>query len=189
MDRQNVIERKVLQKPKSRFAIRPYWEVDIPHLYKAADESRQHVGEWMSWMTDAYTLWHTKEWVRHAISAWENNEEYEFLIIDREDDSIAGACGLNEINWKDLVCNLGYWVRTSKLNLGAARQASQLLRDFGFCELGLNRLEIVIAVENEQSRRVAESLGAIYEGIQRQRLRVHETVHDARMYALLRNAG
>jgi RimJ/RimL family protein N-acetyltransferase len=53
-------------------------------------------------------------------------------------------------------------------------------------ELELNRLEIVVAVGNQPSSCVAESVGAEFEGVQRQRIRVQETVHDAKMYALLR---
>ena len=181
-----MITRKVLHKAGFRFAIRPYWEVDIPQVFKAADESRAHVGQWMSWMSEHYSLLHAKEWVRHAVSAWNDDKDYEFLIIDQEDGMIAGSCGLNEINRKDLVCNLGYWVRASKLNLGAARQAAELLRDFGFDEIGLNRIEIVVATGNEPSQKVAEAAGALYEGIQRRRIRVQDVVHDAKMYALLR---
>jgi RimJ/RimL family protein N-acetyltransferase len=141
----------------------------------------------MSWMTDDYSLRQAKEWVRHAISAWNDEVDFEFVIIDHEDNSIAGACGLDEINRKDLVCNLGYWVRASRLNLGAARQAARLIAEFGFNEIGLNRLEIVVATGNKPSQRVAESVGAVYEGVQRQRIRVGETVHDAQMFALLRD--
>jgi len=184
-----MITRKLYQKPEFRFAIRPYAEADVSSCYEAAWESRQHVGQWMSWMTEDYNSWHTREWVRHAISAWNEDKDYEFVIIDREDGSIAGSCGLNEINRKDRVCNLGYWVRASKLNLGAARQAAVLLREFGFDEAGLNRLEIVVAVENEASQRVAQAAGALCEGIQHQRIMIHEVVHDAKMYALLRSDG
>ena len=184
-----MIARRLFQKDGFRFAVRPYSEADIPRIFAAADESRRHLGEWMSWMTEGYTLSGTKEWVRFAISAWDDGEAYEFVIIDQEDGAIAGSCGLNRINRMDLVCNLGYWVRVSKLKLGAARQAALLLKEIGFNEIGLNRLEIVVAAGNVASQRVAESVRAVYEGVQRQRIRVHDTVHDAKMYALLRYGG
>jgi RimJ/RimL family protein N-acetyltransferase len=62
-----------------------------------------------------------------------------------------------------------------------------------FGTLGLNRLEIRVADGNQPSRAVAEKAGALYEGLQRSRMRVREKVHDAHMYALIRpgigNAG
>jgi len=182
-----MIERKLFQKPGFRFAVRPFYETDTSHVFEATDESREHVGLWMSWMTKDYKFGDAKEWVRFAISSWNEDKAYEFVIIDQEDGKIAGCCGLNQISRVDSVCNLGYWVRASKLKLGAARQATLLLKEIGLNEIGLNRLEIVVATGNVPSQRVAESVGALYEGIQHQRLKVQETVHDAKMYALLRD--
>jgi len=181
-----MIPRVLLFNEGLRFAICPYEESDGEEFFAAAAESRQHVSRWMSWLTDDYSRAHAEEWVRHAVSAWEEDTDYEFIIMDREDGSIAGSCGLSEISRKYLMGNIGYWVRASKLNLGAARHAMQLLRDFGLENLGLNRMEIVVAPGNAASRRVALAAGALYEGILHQRLMVGETVHDAAMYAFLR---
>ena len=84
---------------------------------------------------------------------------------------------------------LGYWVRASRIGEGATRQAALLLRDFGFGTVGLNRLEIVVADGNGFSRKVAESVGAVYEGLQRLRLKVGDVAHDAHMYAFLNPAA
>ena len=99
---------------------------------------------------------------------------------------MAGSCGLNAINRLDMVCNLGYWVSSQKCRLGAASQAVQLIWQFGIETVGLNRLEIVVADGNVASRGVAEKVGAVYEGLQRDRLRIGEKVLDAHMYACLR---
>jgi len=168
-----------------RFIIRPYREDDVDAVYAAADQSREHVGRWMGWMKPGYCIDDTRKWIEESIAHWRQGDSYEHLIIDTEDGQVAGACGLNHINRKELVCNLGYWVRASKRGLGAARQATLQLRDFGFETVGLNRIEIVVADGNQPSRRVAESVGAVYEGLQRMRLKVRERVYNAHMYALL----
>ncbi len=172
----------------NEFRIRPYQLGDVDEIYKAADESCTHIGRWMGWMTSEYSRKDAQSWVEHAVAAWENSSAYEHVIVDLHDQSIVGSCGLNCLNRKDLVCNLGYWVRASRLGEGAAKQAALLLRDFGFRTLGFNRLEIVVAVGNSYSQRVAESVGAQYEGIQRMRLKVGKVAHDAYMYALLNEA-
>jgi len=169
----------------SEFNIRPYQLEDVAEIYAASDESRNHVGKWMGWMVPDYSQKDAQAWVEHAVSAWESGSEYEHVIVDAHNQGIVGSCGLNCLNRKDLVCNLGYWVRASRLGLEAAKQAALLLRDFGFRTLGYNRLEIVVAVGNSHSQRVAESVGAQYEGIQRMRLKVGEVAHDAHMYALI----
>jgi RimJ/RimL family protein N-acetyltransferase len=168
-----------------RFTIRRYQLEDVAGLYAAADESREHVGRWMDWMTPDYSLKDAQTWVEFAVAAWERGEEYPQLIVDTDDQSIVGSCGLNCLNRKDLVCNLGYWVRASRLGEGAAGQAALLLGDFGIRVMGFNRLEIVVAVGNDYSRQVAEKSGARYEGVQQMRLSIGKVAHDAHVYALL----
>jgi ribosomal-protein-serine acetyltransferase len=182
----SIISRAPLGRSDFRFEIRPYDFSCVAGLYEAADESRKNVSPWMAWLHKDYSLQDAENWTVHAIYAWNAQTEYEFVIYDREDGRVAGSCGLNRINMKDKICNLGYWVRTSKTRLGAATQAAGLLKEFGFGPLGLNRLEIVIAESNHASRGVAEKAGALYEGIQRNRLCVGEKVHHAHMYALIR---
>ena len=172
----------------STFSIRPYRLEDIDEVYAAADESREHVARWMGWMTPEYSLADAAKWVEHAVATWERGEAYEHLIIDA-DGAVVGSCGLNHLDRINGLCNLGYWVRVSRLGEGAARQASLLLRDFGFETVGLNRLEIVVAVGNPFSRSVAESTGAVYEGILGLRLKVGEISHDSHMFALLNPAA
>lgn len=173
----------------STSTIRPYRLEDIDAVYAAADESRDHIAKWMGWMTPDYTRKDAERWVEHAVASWESGLSYEHLIIDAENGLIVGSCGLNHLNRVNGVCNLGYWVRASRLGEGAARQAALLLRDFGFGTVGLNRLEIVVAVGNPYSRKVAESTGAVYEGIQRLRLKVGEISHDLHMVAFLNPAA
>lgn len=169
----------------SRFSIRPYHPGDVDALFEAANESMAHVSPWMSWLTPAYTKADAEAWVQKAVTDW-GIGSYEHLIIDDADDSIVGSCGLNHLDRINRYCNLGYWVRSSRLLQGAARAATLLLRDFGFTVAGMNRLEIVVATGNIPSRKVAESVGAIHEGIQRKRLCVGEASYDAHMFALIR---
>ncbi len=173
----------------STFGIRPYRLDDIDEVYAAADESREHVSRWMDWLTPDYSREDAAKWVTQAVASWEREEAYEHLIIDTADGSIAGSCGLNFLNRVNGFCNLGYWVRASRIGEGAARQAALLLRDLGFGTVGLNRLEIVIASTNIFSRAVAESTGATYEGIQQMRLKIGDTAHDAHVYAFLNPAA
>lgn len=183
-----MIARRILQRDGFRFELRPYEQTGWPSVLEAALESRAHVAQWMAWLKPDYSADDARTWALDAVQSWESDRAYEFQIYDREDGALAGCAGLNAIDRKDQVCNLGYWVRASKLRLGAARQATELLVEFGFEMLDLNRIEIVVAVGNAPSQRVAESVGAAFEGVQGQRLLVGEVSHDARMYALLRRS-
>ena len=168
------------------FEIRESCLNDVEELFQAVEESREHVAKWMPWLTPGYGEKEAKQWIEFTIKSREEGTAHEFLIVESSSGEIAGACGLNSVNKLDAFCNLGYWVRKRFLGQGAALQATNLLRDFGFEELGLNRLEIVVAEPNVASRRVAEKSGAVYEGIRQARLRVGEKVYNAHMYALIR---
>jgi RimJ/RimL family protein N-acetyltransferase len=82
-------------------------------------------------------------------------------------------------------CNLGYWVRTSHHGQGIAGRAAKLVARFAFENLGIIRVEIVVAIENQASLRVAEKLGAHDEGILLNRMVIGKSIYDAHMYSLL----
>jgi RimJ/RimL family protein N-acetyltransferase len=93
--------------------------------------------------------------------------------------------GLNALHPTHGFANLGYWVRTDSTSRGVATRATRLIARFGFEELGLARLEIVVAVENQASLRVAEKAGATREGILRNRLAHDNGFADAMMFSLI----
>jgi RimJ/RimL family protein N-acetyltransferase len=84
------------------------------------------------------------------------------------------------------MANLGYWVRTSAAGRGVATNATRAAARFGFEQLGLRRIEIVAAVDNIPSQRVAEKAGAVREGILRQRLLIRGKSMDAVLFSLVR---
>jgi len=180
-----MISRNILRREDFRFELRPYETSFATGIFEATTESRNEIVPWMAWAHANYSPRDAEVWVEHCINAWDSQREYEFAIFDREDSTLTGSCGLNNINRKDMMANLGYWVRTSKTRLGAAVQAALLLRDFGLQVVGFNRLEIVVSDGDTASRRVAEKVGAIYEGLQRRRVNIDDRVHDAHMYALI----
>jgi RimJ/RimL family protein N-acetyltransferase len=83
------------------------------------------------------------------------------------------------------MANLGYWVRSSCTGRGVATAATQLIAQFGFEVLTLQRLEILTEVDNKASQRVAEKAGALREGILRKRLVIQGNSVDAVVYSLI----
>ncbi|HEY5313603.1 MAG TPA: GNAT family protein, partial [Pirellulales bacterium] len=56
---------------------------------------------------------------------------------------------------------------------------------FALETLAMQRVEIVAAVENLASQRVAAKLGAVREGLLRNRLRIRDMPHDAYGFSLI----
>lgn len=163
--------------------LRPFRFTDSPQLYQAIHESLQDLTPWMSWATRNYTEMSAREYITIARARWDDHTFYAFAIT--RGDQILGACTLSSIHSIYHFCNLGYWVRTSCRGQGIAGRAARLTARFAFEELGLIRVEIVIALDNQASIRVAEKIGAHYEGTLLNRMLVGESVYDAHMYSLV----
>jgi ribosomal-protein-serine acetyltransferase len=163
--------------------LRPFQPKDSNGLYCAVKESLRELNPWMSWATETYTELTAREYITVARARWEEGTFYAFAIT-RADD-LLGACTLSSIHPIYHFCNLGYWVRTSSHGQGMAGRAARLVARFAFENLGLIRVEIVIAVGNAASLRVAEKIGAHHEGTLLNRMLIGKTILDAHMYSLL----
>jgi RimJ/RimL family protein N-acetyltransferase len=122
---------------------------------------------------------------REARAGWEDGTRFDFVIFDRDSDAYAGGVGINFINQVHGFANLGYWVSPAWEGRGVATTAARLAARFALDEVGLQRVEIVVAPDNVASQRVAEKSGAVREGLLRRRLRIHGAALDAVMYSIV----
>ena len=167
--------------------VRPCRSSDAEAIYAAVRESIAELSRWAPWCPPDYSMLHCRPWLESRAAAWAQGLEFDFAVLDESDNSLLGGCALNDINRTHNFANLGYWVRTSRAGQGIATAAARLMAKFGFVELGFTRLEIVVAVGNTASQRVAEKVGATREGIERNRHVVHGRIHGAVMYSLIPN--
>lgn len=157
-------------------------DADAPAVSAAVLESLAELTPYMPWATAAYDDAAALEWIRGE----REPDEVQYLILG-DDGMVAGGCGLNLFNQVNRFANLGYWLRSDRTGRGWATRATALLARHGLTGLGLERVEIMMAVENEASRRVAERAGATFEGTLRHRFLLHGRYHDAYLYSLIRS--
>jgi RimJ/RimL family protein N-acetyltransferase len=167
--------------------IRPYEAEDAQALWEAVRESVEEVSPWLAWCRAGYSMADAVEWVRSRALLAAKGREYTFAIVGPE-GRFLGGCGINQINRIHRFGNLGYWVRTSATGRGIATEAVRQAAAFAFRDTDLVRLEIVCAVGNDPSQRVAERAGAVREGVLRHRLLLHGEPVDAVMFSLVRGA-
>ncbi|MBC7877976.1 MAG: GNAT family N-acetyltransferase [Anaerolineales bacterium] len=154
-------------------------------LYQAVQESLLELEPWMSWANEQYTSEVAANFITITRAQWSNGGMYAFAISDAKTGKILGGCSLSHIHPIYHFCNLGYWVRTSRHGEGIAGRATKLIAQFAFEKVKLIRTEIVIAVGNEPSKRVAEKVGAHYEGLLLNRMVVGKDFYNADMYSLI----
>ena len=166
--------------------VRPWELTDDQSVFEAVRESIPEVSPWLGWCHEDYSIEETREFLRNRADKSQGDEWYSFGVFHRNDAGrFLGGVGLNFINRVHQFGNLGYWVRTSAAGKGVASKASRLVARFGFQELGLHRIEILAAVPNLASQRVAEKIGAVREGLLRQRLLIGGVSQDAVMFSLV----
>ncbi|KAB8299635.1 GNAT family N-acetyltransferase [Bifidobacterium apri] len=109
-----------------------------------------------------------------------------FVIV--EHGRIVGQVSLGAITYGAMRSGLaGYWVDEAVAGRGIAPLAVAMLADWAFdCPDGprLHRIEIAIIPDNYRSRRVAQKLGAIDEGLRRQYMHVNGRWRDHESYVL-----
>jgi RimJ/RimL family protein N-acetyltransferase len=86
-----------------------------------------------------------------------------FAILD---GGFLGIAVAPRIDRASRTAELGYVVAPAARGRGVATEALRLLTDWAFAQ-GLHRLELLIAPENDGSRRVAERCGYVREGVLR----------------------
>jgi RimJ/RimL family protein N-acetyltransferase len=139
----------------------------------------------MAWCHAGYSRDDAAAWIAASEPVWRERHEYSFAIED-DQGALLGGCGLNRIEPFSGTANLGYWVRTSATGRGIATAAVLELCQFAFSVTDLYRLEIIAAVNNLASQRVAEKAGAIREGILRQRSLVAGGRQNSIIYSVLK---
>jgi ribosomal-protein-serine acetyltransferase len=165
--------------------LRPFHLNDAEETVTAVRESLSDLKPWMSWAHDGYSLQEAKDFIRITRARWEDGSLYAFVITDAQSGSVLGGASLSHLHPVYHLCNLGYWVRTSRRGEGIAVRATRLAAQYAFEKIGLIRVEIVVALHNTASQRVAEKAGAHYEGILRNRMVVGREFYDAHMYSLV----
>lgn len=158
---------------------------DVEPFWEAVTESVPELSRWMAWCHEGYSREEAGAWLETCAGAWNRAEAFDFLVTERATGALLGACALNHLDHGNRRANLGYWVRTSARGRGVATEAAAITVHYGLAELGLGRIEIVAAVANRASQRVAEKLGATREGVARNRFCLDGAYVDGVMFSLV----
>lgn len=165
--------------------LRPFQDSDATVFVEAVRESVESISRWMPWASHDYNAAQALEWFAACRAQRAAATALEFGIFSQDTGSFLGGAGLNEIRRDHRFCNLGYWVRQSRQGQGIAARCVRALAAHAFASEGLQRVEIVVAVGNIASEKVALKSGALREGIARNRLMINDLAVPAHMFSLV----
>src|SRR4051794_3110407 len=167
-----------------RVSLRPLTAADASEMFAAVRESIDEISYWMPWCYPAYSLQDAHIWIQTTIDGHATGAMYDFGIFDQA-GRYAGSCGINQIRELEGTANLGYWIRSSLTGRGLAPEAVRQLIAWTFANTKLQRIEIIAAIGNTRSQRVAEKAGAERDAVLKKRLLPHGVPSDAVLYSVV----
>ncbi|NVM35237.1 MAG: GNAT family N-acetyltransferase [Candidatus Lokiarchaeota archaeon] len=158
---------------------------------------REYIDSFLRWFNDpeiTQYLARYRPMTRMAEEEWmENLREREDTIrfsitISNEDGSeiLIGNCGIHNINWKNRVGEIGITIgEKAYQNRGYGTEAIELLLEYSFNTVNLNRIELCVYDYNIRAIKSYIKVGFIEEGRKRQFMWNKGKYHDEIMMSIL----
>ncbi len=105
-------------------------------------------------------------------------------IARKEDNLLIGTCGF--VWLRQYRGEIGYELASAYWRHGYMYEAIEAILEFGFEQIGLNRIEALVMVENGASAGLLRALGFSEEGTLREHDFFKGHFHDMRLFSLLR---
>lgn len=110
-----------------------------------------------------------------------------YVIADKADESYIGQIDIFRIDWKLRQGEVGMVIgREVDRGRGVGTEALELLEEYAFQTLGLERLELEVHMQNERARRCYERAGFVMEGVKRHAYYSDGAFQDLGMLSILR---
>lgn len=157
---------------------------DAPALFALYERNRERFRPYFSWALKVSSLAE----VRRSISEWtaQHYETGSVTGVIEEAGVIRGMAYSTLVDRVHRKMEIGYWLDEGAEGRGLITRACQCVIDYGWDELGMNRIDIVADVRNRASQAVAERLGFTREAVIKQWLRIDGVYTDVASYRLLR---
>lgn len=158
---------------------------DAEEFYSLTVRSKEYLREWLGWVDSIESPEDTANHIYAKLEAFAQNGGYpmSFAIIYK--GKMAGTIGFNTINRNNKTGVIGYWLGAEFQGKRIMSRSFSAMLDYGFKELGLNRIEVCAAAENYKSRAIPERFGFQKEGTLRQAEWLYDHYVDLVIYSLL----
>lgn len=141
-------------------ALRAWRDSDATAVFEACQDPE--IQRWTR-VPVPYLTEHAVGFVANAPRAWNSGGAAPFALVSRETDAVIGSCSLVEVDIAQRRAEVGYWVGPGRRGRGVAQRGLRLLSTWAMDDVGLSRLDALIAVANTASRAVAEHAGFSHE--------------------------
>lgn len=107
-------------------------------------------------------------------------------ITLKTSNQVIGMVGFNYWDQTDCRASIGFDLRQDRWRKGIMTEAVNRVIQFGFVNMGLNRIEADASIYNVGSITLLHKVGFMQEGVQREQYYEDGTYHDLVLFALLK---
>ena len=138
-------------------ALRGFEPGDIDALVSALQDPE--IPRW-TLVPSPYGTQDARDYMRYMNAGRAKGLRLSLAIVEAADRSrLLGSVALNPIDWQQRAADVGYWLAAQARGRGAATRAVELVAQWAFDTLGLERLELRAQQDNHASRAVAARAG------------------------------
>lgn len=158
---------------------------DAEEFFNLIKSSKKYLKKWLGWLNNINEVKDTMGTIKSRLGEIEETGGYPKSVLILYEGEIAGTIGFNQLNKANRIGVIGYWLGDKFQGKGIMTRAFKAFINYGFKELGLNRIEVRVAVENKKSRALPERIGFTKEGRVRQAEWLYDHYVDHIIYGLL----
>ncbi|MFF7951164.1 GNAT family N-acetyltransferase [Streptomyces griseorubiginosus] len=159
--------------------LRPWLPADAPAVHAAFQDPAMH--QWHARAADSVE--EVGGWIEEWTAAWAGETAAQWAVVESGTDLLLGRVALREIRLADGQAEMAYWTTARARGRGVAARATAVLARWALDDIGFHRLELLHAVRNEASCRVAAKTGFALEGTKRSAVLHPDGWHDMHLHA------
>lgn len=156
---------------------------DAPELFALTDRNRSYLRQWLPWLDNIVRIEDTRAFIRASQAQASQNNGTQLGL--RVDGQVVGIVGHHQIDWRNRLTSLGYWIGQEYQGRGLVTAATGALLRHAFTDARLNRVEIRCAERNTKSRAIPQRLGFREEGLLRDAEWLYDHFVDHVVYGLV----
>ncbi len=164
-------------------ALRPWRDADIPALVAVCQDPE--IARWTR-VPAPYGETDARLFLLERHDGLLKGTRAPFAIVSPTDQAkLLGSVALMRFAWEHRRAEVGYFVAREARGAGHATRAVRLICDWGFAELGLERIELLASTGNRASQGVADRAGFRREALLRAYLCCKDGRDDMVVFGLL----
>ncbi|HBT84823.1 MAG: GNAT family protein [Fermentimonas sp.] len=138
---------------------------DAKDIFITIDSQREYLGKWLPFVETTRGITDSEMYVSSVVNTDKDYFEYVFAI--KYQDEFAGIVGFKDTDKANRKTEIGYWLSEGFQKKGIMTKSVDMICDFAFKTLNINRIQIKCAVGNTPSSNIPKRLNFKFEGIER----------------------